>query len=84
MLVAADIIKNEKLKISDKTINELAFLIANAAQEYAALATELGILKSLSTRKSFSNASFDSSFIKEQKQLANTGLNHFAANLLNE
>lgn len=84
VLVAADIIKNEKLKISDKTINELAFLIANAAQEYAALATELGILKSLSTRKSFSNVSFDSSFIKEQKQFANTGLNDFAANLLNE
>ena len=84
VLGAADIIRNEKLKISDKTINELAFLIANAAQEYAALATDLGILKSLSSKKSFSNASFDSSFIKEQKQFANMGLNDFAANLLKE
>ena len=37
VLLATDIISDEKLKISDKTINELAFLIADAAQEYSAL-----------------------------------------------
>lgn len=83
VLVATDIISDEKLKISDKTINELAFLIADAAQEYSALATELGILKSRSTRQSFSNLSFDNSFIKEQKQFADLGLNDFALNLSN-
>lgn len=83
VLVAADIISDEKLKISDKTINELAFLIADAAQEYIALAIELGILKSYSTRQSFSNLSFDNSFIKEQKQLADLGLDDFAINLSN-
>lgn len=67
-LVAADIIGVEKLKISDKTINELAFLVADAAQDYSALATELGILKVRSTRQSFSTLSFDESFINEQKQ----------------
>jgi len=81
VLVATDIISDEKLKISDKTINELAFLIADAAQEYSALATELGILKSHSTRQSFSNLSFDNSFIKEQKQFADLGLDDFALNL---
>ncbi|HRD80615.1 MAG: hypothetical protein IAE84_09685 [Saprospiraceae bacterium] len=83
VLVAADIIGDDKLKISDKTINELAFLVADAAQEYSALATELGILKTRSTRQSFSNLSFDNSFIKEQKQLADLGLDDFAANLSN-
>jgi len=81
VLVAADIIGDDKLKISDKTINELAFLVADAAQEYSALATELGILKTRSTRQSFSNLSFDNGFIKEQKQLADLGLDNFAANL---
>jgi len=83
VLVAADIIGDDKLKISDKTINELAFLVADAAQEYSALAAELGILKTRSTRQSFSNLSFDNSFIKEQKQLADLGLDDFAANLSN-
>ena len=83
VLVATDIISDEKLKISDKTINELAFLIADAAQEYSALATELGILKSRSTKQSFSNLSFNNSFIKEQKQFADLGLNDFALNLSN-
>lgn len=83
VLVAADIISDDKLKVSDKTINELAFLVADAAQEYSALATELGILKPRSTRQSFSNLSFDNSFIKEQKQLADLGLDDFASNLLN-
>lgn len=80
VLVATDIISDEKLKISDKTINELAFLIADAAQEYSALATELGILKSRSTIQSFSNFSFDNKFIKEQKQFADLGLDDFAIN----
>jgi hypothetical protein len=83
VIVAADIINNEKLKISNKTINELAFLIADAAQEYVALATELGLLKSRSTRQLFSNLSFDDNFINEQKQLADLGLEDFVGNGLN-
>ena len=82
VLVATDIISDEKLNISDKTINELAFLVADAAQEYSALATELGILKSHSRRQSFSNISFENSFVKEQKQFADLGLDDFAENLL--
>lgn len=83
VLVAADIIGDDNPKISDKTINELAFLVADAAQEYSALATELGILKTRSTRQSFSTLSFDNSFIKDQKKLADLGLDDFAANLIN-
>lgn len=83
VLVAADIIGDDKLKVSDKTINELAFLIADAAQEYSALAIELGMVKTRTTQQSFSNLSFDNSFIKDQKYLADIGLDNFAANLIN-
>lgn len=82
-MIAADIINANKLTISAKTINELAFLVSDAAQEYIALATELGILKSSSKIQSFSQSSFDNSFIKEQKQLADQGLEDFAANFEN-
>ena len=84
VLVAADIIGDDTLKISDETINDLAFLVADAAQEYSALAAELGVLKARSTPHSFSTLSFDNSFIKEQKQLADLGLDDFATNLLNQ
>jgi hypothetical protein len=84
VLVAADIIGDEKLKITDKVVNELAFLVADAAQDYTALAMELGILKNRTTRESFSSLSFDKGFIKEQKQLAELGLDYFAKNLPKE
>ena len=81
--VAAAMISDEKLKVSDKTINELSFIIADAAQEYSALATELGILKFRSTKQSFSQISFDNNFIKEQKLLADLGLDDYSKNLVN-
>jgi hypothetical protein len=83
VMLAADIIGDVKLKVSDETVNELSFLVADAAQEYIALATELGILKSRSSKQSFSTLSFDNSFIKEQKQLADLGWDDFVANILN-
>lgn len=81
VLVATDIINEEKLKVSDKTINELSFLVADAAQEYFALATILGMLKPRLVKQSFSNLSFDDSFIKEEKQFADLGLADFALDL---
>ncbi|MFH1003977.1 MAG: hypothetical protein V1781_00520 [Bacteroidota bacterium] len=82
--VAAVIINDEQqLKISDKVIKELAFIVADAAQEYSALATELGILKVRSTKQSFAQISFDNDFIKEQKFLADLGLDDYSKNLVN-
>lgn len=80
-MVATDIIYKDKLKVSDKTINELAFLVADAAQEYSALATELGIIKSRTSRQSIARFSFDNSFIKEQKEWADLGLEDFVETL---
>ena len=84
VMLAADIIKDEKIKVSDKTINELSFLVADAAQEYFALATEFGILKRKANQKSFSNQLFDKDFVKEQKTLADIGIEDLALNFTNE
>jgi hypothetical protein len=84
VMLAADIIKDEKIKVSDKTINELSFLVADAAQEYFALATEFGILKTKANQQSFSNQPFDKSFVKEQKTLADIGIEDLALNFTNE
>ena len=78
VLFASVILGEGEVTASDKTINELAFLVADAAQEYSALATELGILKSRSTKQFLSNQAFDQDFINEQKQLAGLGIDDFA------
>lgn len=80
VILATGIIIEEKMIISDKTINELAFLIANSAQEYLALATELGFIKTESNRQEFSNKSFNKSFIKQQKEFAEIGIEDFEFN----
>ncbi len=83
VMLAADIIRDEKIKVSDSSINELSFLVADAAQEYSALATEFGILKTKANQQSFSNQPFDKSFVKEQKTLADIGIEDFASNFTN-
>jgi len=83
VMVATDIINDENLKISDRIINDLSFLISDAAQEYSALATELGFLRSNFKGQSFSNLSFDKSFIRDQKKLSDIGLHDFALNYSN-
>lgn len=80
--VAAFIIKDEKLKVSKRTINQLAFLVANAAQEYSAIATEIGILKLKVQKPSSLQFAFDNEFVLEQKKLADLGLEYFASNLV--
>lgn len=80
--VAAFIIKDEKLNVSRKTINQLAFLVANAAQDYSAIATELGIIKTRPVRASAFQFTFDNEFILEQKKMADLGLDAYTDNLI--
>jgi hypothetical protein len=80
IILSAVIINDEKLKVPEKVINELSFLIADAAQEYSAISVELGLLKPrLESHTSFSEQA-DKSFIKEQKYLADLGINDLAEN----
>jgi len=83
VMLAADIIRDEKIIVSDKSINELSFLVADAAQEYSALATEFGIIKKTANQQSFSNQPFDKAFVNEQKKLADIGIEDFASNFSN-
>lgn len=78
--VAAYMIHSEHLKVPDKFINELAFLIAYAAQEYSAVATELGILKPRTHNQFSFSGQIDKSSVKKEKYLADLGINDFAEN----
>ena len=81
-LLAAAIISENNLTVSDKTINDLAFVVAGAAQNHYALASELGLLKSRFPRQSLVISSFDDEFIKEEKQFADTGISDFASTFI--
>ncbi|PJJ74796.1 hypothetical protein BXY57_0358 [Thermoflavifilum aggregans] len=83
VMLAADIIIDEKIKVSEKSINELSFLVADAAQEYSALATEFGILKTKANQQTLPNQPFDKGFVNEQKTLADIGIEDFASNFTN-
>jgi len=72
--ITADVINDRQLRVSKKKINILATLVANAAQEYMAIALELGILRPLSGQPRKAGLTFDKSFVAEQKQLADLGL----------
>ncbi|GAB4199635.1 MAG: hypothetical protein Fur0023_02110 [Bacteroidia bacterium] len=84
VMLAADIIRDEKIKLSDKLINELSFMVADAAQKYFAIATDLGILKSKAKQQLFSNNSFDKDFVNEQKALTEIGIKEFASSFKNQ
>ena len=73
--IAAVTIAEEKMKVSLENINELAFIISDAAQDYIALATELGLFKSQPRSNESIQLNFDAEFISAQKALADQGLN---------
>lgn len=77
ILLAAILIDEENLTIDEGTINELAFLIADAAQEYAAIATIMGILLVRKKSSSIAGALINSD---EDQLLSNFGLSDFAKN----
>jgi len=77
--VAATIIYEENMKISDKAINELAYLVADAAQEYMAISAEIGLIAKRPARDN--NEVFaGQKNLKEDKNLADAGLADFAKN----
>lgn len=81
VILSAVIIQDKKLKINNRAINELSFLIADAAQEYSAIATELETLNPSSESHAIISEEIDKSFIKEQTYLAEIGMNDFAKNM---
>lgn len=79
--VSAILINEKKLNISSKKIDELAFIVADSAQEYSALAFEIGLLNHNESKVINQYQGFDNEYIKEQKYIANLGINDFAENL---
>lgn len=80
VILATDLMRTEKIKVSDKLINELSFLIADAAQEYAALAITFGLLKGATNQHAAVKHSVDKSFVAEQQYLADIGIEDFDTN----
>ena len=73
--IATVTIDEEKLHVSSENINELAFIVSDAAQDYIALATELGLFKAQPGVNETIQLNFDTQFISAQKFLADQGLN---------
>ena len=80
IILAASIIDDERLNVSDKIINELSFLIADAAQYYSALASELGFSTTLPQKMISSSFVFQQDFLNEQKYFSDLGISDFAEN----
>ena len=76
--LATVLIYEENLAVSSKTINDLAFLVADSAQEYYALATQIDLLKQSRANNTFTSGTIDEEFINEQKYLADLGMDDFA------
>ncbi len=83
VIVAAALIFEEKVSVSNKSINELSFLVANAAQEYLALSSELGFLESTIKKNHINSEKFSNDYVKKQKALADLGLDHYSNTLTN-
>ncbi|MEZ5023767.1 MAG: hypothetical protein R2728_11000 [Chitinophagales bacterium] len=80
ILTTAIIEDSQDINVTKKFITELSSIVAESAQEYVAIAYELGILKRNHISGFDSNEVFDKEFIKEQNQLADFGLQDFAEN----
>jgi hypothetical protein len=78
IILAAILIDEEDINISEGAINELAFLIADAAQEYSAIASMMGILPIKQTSSSKSTGTPNST--DEDKLLSDLGLSDYAKN----
>jgi|GEM_PF-1226666 len=81
--LAASLIYDEKLPISPETINELASLVADAAQLYSAISTEMGLIKQRSQKFASLDMIIDENFMKEQKQIAEMDINDYGKSLFN-
>ena len=78
IMLSAIVIEEEKLNPPDHVLDELAFLIADAAQEYSALAVELGIIKMGVQKQLPSSGDVDKSFVDEQAYISELGFGDFA------
>jgi hypothetical protein len=82
VILAAVISSDSNLEISDNVIDEMSFIVSDAAQEYTAAAVLLGILPRPRRRNDeYAHTQFDKEFIEEQKDLADLGIFDYASEL---
>ncbi len=73
VLIATDMIANQNIKVSEKAIDELSQIVSEAAQDYSAIAREIGLF---GKRKPVTNIhlSYDEEFVSQEKLMADLGL----------
>jgi hypothetical protein len=76
-ILAGAIIDDEQIDISKSVVDELAFVVADAAQEYLAIASELGILTKRSRARKFGKIGAKLSLDESDQDLADLGLESF-------
>ncbi|RLD62341.1 MAG: hypothetical protein DRJ05_00600 [Bacteroidetes bacterium] len=79
--LAVSLIYDKKLHVPPETINDLAFLVADASQLYFAISTEMGLIKQLTQKFTSSELIFDENFMEEQKQIAEMGIGDYGKSL---
>ncbi|MES2702435.1 MAG: hypothetical protein V4649_07345 [Bacteroidota bacterium] len=78
IVLAGILIDEEKIRVSDATVAELSFLIADAAQDYFAIASEMGILPTHAKPSSIHGGEGSAPFDEDQL-LSGQGLSDFAS-----
>jgi len=79
ILLSGVLIDEENMTVSPETINELSFLVADAAQEYFAIATQMGILPAKSKTLPLATV-HPASVFEDDSLLSDLGLSDFALN----
>lgn len=77
VLLAADIIYNDQIKISKSRLVDLEFLVSDSAQEQYALAVQLGIVKFSEDEFTKNEFQLPNEFLTEQLNLAESGLEDY-------
>ncbi|RME18268.1 MAG: hypothetical protein D6799_03095 [Bacteroidetes bacterium] len=76
------IIDENKIKVIDKIIDALAFIAADSANNYMAIALELGILQLHTKQYEREEIVLDDDLVKEQKVLADSDIQSYWYNLI--
>jgi hypothetical protein len=79
-ILAASVIYDESLWVTSNKIEKLSTIIADAAQTYSAIASELGIFSSRKASGNILDGIESAGFLEDQNNLAEAGIQLFAQN----
>jgi hypothetical protein len=81
VILATALMEQKQIKVLDSNIDKLANLVADAAQDYYALAAELGVLQRRKPNLYLSEPETEVGFVAAQQELAEWGMDDFVDHL---